>query len=46
MSRTLRKLRKIEYRALPDETKGLQEKEIESIDKTIGKEEKTRSLAI
>ena len=80
MSKTLRKIKKIEYRALPEETKGLQEKrndlleemeglvnkaksevralteeedtrfdeikkEIESIDKTIEKEEETRSLA-
>ena len=80
MSKTLRKLKRIEYRALPDETKGLEEKrndlleemeglvnkaksevralteeedtrfdeiktEIEAIDKTIEKEEETRSLA-
>ncbi len=26
MSKTLRKIKRIEYRALPDETKGLEEK--------------------
>ena len=80
MSKTLSETNKIEYRALPNETKGLEEKrndlleemecivnkaksevralseeedsrfeeiknEIEAIDKTLEKEEETRSLA-
>ncbi|SFU53082.1 hypothetical protein SAMN04487886_104913 [Clostridium sp. DSM 8431] len=43
MSKTLRKMKRIEYRALPDETKGLEEKRNDLLEEMKGIVNKAKS---